>query len=159
MNDLITRVPREIWMPIALKEENVREIPGEKHEKRILEYHATTSGKFEDDETAWCSSFANWVFLQAGIRGTNSAAARSWLDWGISIPTPEYGCLVVIPRTNDPKKGHVGFYLKQRAGFYCLLGGNQKNMVCREWFAANALSFRWPSMGDVIGQKSFSGVG
>jgi len=47
------------------------------------------------DETAWCSSFVNWVLRQAGIRGTNSAAAASWTSWGQSCHA-RVGAITVI---------------------------------------------------------------
>lgn len=134
------------WMSIALAEEGVEEFPGDQENPRIIEYHKTTTGKFEKDEIPWCSSFVNWVFLSAGIRGTDSAAARSWAQWGRPLYVPLYGCLVVLSRTSDPRFGHVGFFLKAENGKFLILGGNQKNRVSRAWFPKHqAIAFRWPS--------------
>lgn len=60
------------WLVIARREEGVLEnTSNTEHNPRIIEYHSTT-GKFQNDETPWCSSFVNWVITQAGLKGTNS---------------------------------------------------------------------------------------
>jgi lysozyme family protein len=73
--------PLAPWMDIAVAELGVHEdsLPGH-HNTRILEYHQCTALKATTDETAWCSSFVNWVLSKAGRRGTNSALANSWLN-------------------------------------------------------------------------------
>jgi uncharacterized protein (TIGR02594 family) len=129
---------RKDWMPIAAAEEDIAEIalPGQ-HNLRIIEYHKTTSLKATDDETPWCSSFVNWVMIQAGYRGTNSAAAKSWLQWGKALTSPQRGAITVIKKkgaTSDASTGstsgfHVGFYVASSATHISLLGGNQGNAV------------------------------
>ena len=52
------------WLEIALKEVGVSEIKGGEN-KRILEYHASTTLKAKEDEIPWCSSFVNWCMVQA----------------------------------------------------------------------------------------------
>jgi hypothetical protein len=66
------------WMEIATAELGVHEnsLSG-RHNARIIEYHQATTLRATTDETAWCSSFVNWVFRQSGRTGTNNAAARS----------------------------------------------------------------------------------
>ena len=61
---------------MAKSQMGAHELPGKQQEKKILGYHQATSLKAIDDETPWCSSFANWVTKQCGVQGTNSAAAR-----------------------------------------------------------------------------------
>lgn len=114
------------WMPIAEDEVGVKEVPGLRHNPRILEYHKTTTLKATTDEVPWCSSFVNWVMLQAGYTGTKSAAARSWANWGIGLVDPVPGCIVVMTRGEG---GHVGFYVRHDADYLWLLGGNQNNEV------------------------------
>jgi hypothetical protein len=70
------------WMAIAMREQGQAEIKGPAANPRIIEYHAATTLRARSDETAWCSSFANWCMQQAGIPGTKSAAAISWMHWG-----------------------------------------------------------------------------
>ena len=60
----------EKWMAIAWAEIGQAEIKtAGKHNPRIIEYHASTFGKYKNDEEAWCSSFVNWVIRKAGIKG------------------------------------------------------------------------------------------
>lgn len=72
--------------------------------------------------------------------------ARSWLDWGVALENPIYGCVTVLTR-DDPTswKGHVGFYLRHDEEFVYLLGGNQLDEV-RElaYPVASVLGYRWP---------------
>jgi len=133
------------WLEIAEKEIGVSEILGDKHNPRILEYHQATSLKAKDDETPYCSSFLNWCMKQSGIKGTNSAASRSWLNWGIELKTPRYGCIVIIWRgTKNSTSGHVGIWLGETETSIKILGANQNNKVCIANFNKNRLlSYRW----------------
>lgn len=133
------------WMAIALQELGVSEIPGTDHNARIIEYHQATSLRATDDETPWCSSFVNWCMGRAGYPRTDSAAARSWLQWGKRIDTPVYGCVVIFSRPPSPSSGHVAFYLGQRSGRIEVLGGNQGNKVSVATYPANRLlGYRMP---------------
>lgn len=137
------------WLEIARNEmkAGVTEIAGRKDNKRILEYHATTTLQATDDEVSWCSSFVNFCLKQAGIRGTNSAAARSWLKWGVKLTVPQSGCIVVFWR-NKPSswEGHVGFYVGEDSdGDLLILGGNQSDRVKISSFSkSHLLSYRKP---------------
>ncbi len=133
------------WLDIALSQLDVAEIPGLSHNDAIIAYHATTTLKSISDETAWCSSFVNWCMSKAGIKGTNSATARSWLKWGTETK-PKVGAVAVLSRGANPSNGHVGFYLGEgRRGRIILLGGNQGNKVSKQEFPANqVLGYRWP---------------
>jgi uncharacterized protein (TIGR02594 family) len=117
------------WMPIAEKERGISETPGLGNTARVVEYlKATTnlgSAARAQDETPWCSAFVNWCLEQAGIKGTGSALARSWLDWGQAIDTPRRGCIVVFSR--EKVFGHVGFYLDETETEIKVLGGNQQD--------------------------------
>ena len=117
------------WLPIARAEVSVRELPGPEHNPRIIGYHATTTLRATTDETAWCSAFVNWCVTQAGHRGTNSAAARSWLTWGRSLAEPAVGSIAVFRRGGSPASGHVAFFLERRGSGIMVLGGNQSNGV------------------------------
>lgn len=133
------------WLEIAKKEIGVKEIAGKENNPRIIEYAQTTTLKAQDDETSWCSSFVNWCMKQAKIKGTGSAAARSWLTWGKSISTPQIGCVVVFWR-NDPKSssGHVAFYVGETSSSILVLGGNQNNQVCvASYPKTRFLDYRW----------------
>jgi len=132
------------WMPIARGEIGVAEIAGARHHRRILEYHAETSLRASDDETAWCSAFVSWCMKQAGKPGTRRANARSWLQWGTRLAEPRLGCVVIFRRGNNPAQGHVAFYLEQRGAGILVLGGNQSNSVRVSTYpAADVLGYRW----------------
>jgi uncharacterized protein (TIGR02594 family) len=128
---------------IASNEIGVKEIAGSKHNPRILEYHKTTGG-FSDDETAWCASFCNWVMRQIGADETRSAAARSFLNWGVKTTTPKKGDIVVFWRVSPKSwQGHVGFFDRMDAQNVWVLGGNQSNSVNISSYKRNTvLDFR-----------------
>ena len=89
------------WLPIALAEQGVKEYPGDGDNPRIVEYLQSTTLEAPmrtNDETAWCSAFVNWCVERAGYEGTDSAWAKSWLNWGKAIPKPRRGCVVILTR-------------------------------------------------------------
>lgn len=135
------------WLTIARGELGIREYPGAQHNPRIVAYHAATSLGASTDETAWCSSFVNWCMKQGGYTGTNSAAARSWLQWaqGTKLTTPRPGAITVFKRGNNPAQGHVAFFIGNRGNYVDVLGGNQSNQVkVSAYPAADLLGWRWP---------------
>ncbi len=126
------------WFDIAKAELGIAEISEKnKHNERIIAYHATTTLGAKTDEVPWCSSFVNWVLNQAGIKGTNNALAKSWATWGVKVNTPYKGIITVIKRKNknsDSSTGsstgyHVGFYNSSTPTTINLLGGNQSDKV------------------------------
>lgn len=134
------------WLDIASGELGVTEIPGSRSNPRVLEYHDATSLHASDDSVPWCSSFVNWCMKQAGIQGSGSAAARSWLTWGRKLDGPQNGCIAVLRRGNSPTNGHVAFYVGDAGASIKLLGGNQSDQVKISSFPKSMLlSYRWPS--------------
>lgn len=135
------------WMDAAFAEIGTSTYPPGSSNPRITEYHAHTNIAGYDDKASWCSSFVNWSLAQAGIAGTGSALARSWLDWGETLSEPLPGCIAVLSR-EDPTgwKGHVGFFLRMDAQSIFLLGGNQLDQVREHFYPkANLLGYRWPA--------------
>lgn len=118
---------------IAAGEIGVKEIPGEKNEKRIIDY-AKEAGfnNITDDETPWCSIFVNWCCMKAGLQRSNRTNARSWLTVGIPTDKPEPGDIIVFWRDKPSSwKGHVGIFLgfSKNKDLVFTLGGNQRNTV------------------------------
>jgi len=146
--DIRDSAAEPVWMRVAIAECGVRRFPVGETNPRIVEYNNQTNLVGYDDKISWCSSFINWCLAGAGIRGTRSALARSWLDWGVTLESPIYGCVTVLTR-DDPAswKVHVGFYLRHDEGFIYLLGGNQLDEV-RElaYPLASVLGYRWPEL-------------
>ncbi len=93
---------------VALNElaRDVKEIPGSRNNPRIVMYHNTTKAwSGTDDSVAWCSSFVNYCVEQAGLIGTDSQSAQSWIDWGRDVmDSPKEGDIVVWQR-GAGKKG------------------------------------------------------
>lgn len=134
------------WMEIAEKEIGVKEIPGEENNPRIIEYHDATSLHADLESVSWCSSWMNWVMKKAGIKGTLSAAARSWLNWGEKVDTPQYGDVCIFSRGNNPVQGHVALYVgPDGPDRIKVLGGNQNDSVCIASYPLDRLlGFRRP---------------
>ena len=129
------------WLLIARQEVGVHEnsAPGQDN-PRILEYlESTTYDGGLTDEVPWCSGFVNWCVTKAGLKGTNSAAASSWLTWGQKLDQPRLGCITVFNH-------HVGFYAGAAGDRFLLLGGNQSNAVNTEHKdPSDVLGYRWPA--------------
>lgn len=120
---------------IAEKEIGVKEIAGNKHNPRILEYHQATQLKATADEVSWCAAFVNWCLKQSGELGTLRADARSFLGWGIETKTPRKGDIVVFWRGKKSGwQGHVAFFIEENSDAVKVLGGNQNNKVCYMWY-------------------------
>ena len=129
MSEAKQRTTLERVLAIATAEIGTKEKPGTASNPRILEYHQATSLKAAQDEVAWCSAFVNWVLKEAGIPGTNSSMARSFLKWGSPLKSPVPGCVVVLKRGKAPF-GHVALFVRWvKAGFIEVLGGNQSDQV------------------------------
>jgi len=141
-----TTIPEASWMAVAYAELGVREVAGKAHNRTILQYGTATKGGITDDETPWCSAFANWVFKQFGIQGTQTRAALDWLTWGHFLPFPLSGCIGVIDwRRLGKTGGHVGFVVGQTATGLVMLGGNQNNSVSYAVYPfGHFVGFRWP---------------
>jgi uncharacterized protein (TIGR02594 family) len=97
---------------------------------RIIEYFRSTSLHTGDENASWCSAFVNWCVSQAGITGTRSAMARSWLHWHsgerLSSRHISIGAIAVFPRPPSATNGHVAMVWNIRPdGSYDVLGGNQ----------------------------------
>jgi len=143
------------WLEIAEKEIGVTEKAGPANNQRIVQYHSTTTLKATQDSVPWCSSFVSWCITQAGLKGTNSAAAISWLNWG--VPTePKEGAVTIIRQkqkgtdkaTGSSSGNHVAFFKKIEGGRIFLLGGNQSDQVKVSSFGLGSyevIGYRWPT--------------
>jgi uncharacterized protein (TIGR02594 family) len=157
MADLNREQPDDpLWLQGAFKElrAGVKEVLGVKDNPRIEEYLKTTTiGRpgNEHDETAWCSAFVSFCIENAGLEGTKSALARSWLEFGKKIDKPVRGCIAVFERPEaGPGQGHVGFYLGGSAPHITILAGNSgahSNAVTIAVHNKPLLGFRLPEGG------------
>jgi uncharacterized protein (TIGR02594 family) len=134
------------WLHVALDELGTQEVRGGEN-PRILDYHTATTLRALEDEVPWCSSFANWCIFEAGLKGTKSAAARSWLKWGKPCEA-RLGAVTVLQRGTSTWQGHVGFLLQATKTGLWLLGGNQGDSVNIAIYApSKLLGYRWPAEG------------
>ncbi|WP_162232398.1 SH3 domain-containing C40 family peptidase [Methylogaea oryzae] len=135
------------WFDIAVQEAGTAEISGSGANPRIVEYlRSTTLGAdmAASDETPWCSAFVNFCVEKSGFAGTDSAMARSWLNWGRRTDAPVTGCIVVFERSTSPS-GHVAFYVADSGNEIKVLGGNQGNKVCfADYPKSRILGYRVP---------------
>ncbi len=77
----------------------------------------------------WCAAFVNKILQITGIEGSDSLMARSFLNVGTRVKTPQKGDIVVLTRGHNPASGHVGFYMGEEDGYVLVLGGNQQKSV------------------------------
>ena len=116
--------------------------------KAALQDYLTTGGVNIDPATrAWCADFVNATLSQGGLEGTGSGMARSFMDWGQAVDTPQRGDIAVFSR-GDPNgpSGHVGFFDSFNPdGSINVLGGNQDDSVNISPYSADRLlGFRRP---------------
>lgn len=134
------------WVEIARGLIGVHEIKGgAAHSPEILQmWRDIKRGGIKDDETPWCAAFAGAMLERAGIQSSRFESAKSYLDWGIVLGAPMYGCIVVFTREGG---GHVGFVVgKDADGRLLVLGGNQGDAVSIKAFPVDRVSgYRWPA--------------
>ena len=88
----------------------------------------------------WCAAWANAVLADAGISGTDSLMARSFLAWGHPVSgMPKIGDVVVMRRGRNKYAGHVGFFygfVDDATGIkkIAVLGGNQGKSVSISYY-------------------------
>lgn len=134
------------WLRLARAEIGTKEIVGSGHNPKVLGYFADAGfPEVRDDETAWCAGFANAMLERAGVTGSKSLAARSFLKWGKAVTKPYPGCIAVFSRGNSSWEGHVGFFIAEGSGGIAVLGGNQSNQVSiASQDASRLLGYREP---------------
>lgn len=144
---------------LAKRHIGTREIPGPKDNPKIVGWFEHVGHAWVvDDETAWCAAFVGAMLEEAGLQSTRKLNARSYMDWGASVPLGaiQEGDIVVLWReSRDSWKGHVGFFAgwdeNDRAGNgsgVFVLGGNQSNSVnIQEYPRARILGVRRAIVG------------
>ena len=134
------------WIKEAERYIGVKEIPGLKHEPKIIEWwKAIKRGGIKTDEVPWCAAFVGACLENVGLASTRFESAKSYLNWGAPLAVPVYGCVVVFERDGG---GHVGFLVgKDQQGRLMILGGNQGNQVSVAPFDHTRVAgYRWPKI-------------
>ena len=118
---------------IAKKHIGLKELPGVHAEPLIAAMFAKSGHpEVKSDEIAWCSAFVGACLQDAGIKGTQSLSARSYLKFGtpVSLKDAKPGDIVIFWRGSPTGwQGHVAFYDSQTDKMVRVLGGNQSNAV------------------------------
>lgn len=142
--------PLPKWMEAAITEIGVAEVPGPKSNPRIMEYRRMAGADGlagEDSVVPWCAIFINAMLDAAGVKGSGSAMARSFVKHPdfIRLDAPVVGCITVISSSRGPTSGHVFFYTANDGLFVQGLGGNQDDQVSIDKFQkAKLVGYIWP---------------
>ena len=121
----------------------LEEYPAARHNPAIIKMFADSGNAWvQDDETSWCAAFVGSVLAQCGLTGTRKLNARSYMDYGTSVPleNAQKGDIVVFWRESKTSwKGHVAFYSHHDDNYIYVLGGNQGNKVSVARYARDRL--------------------
>ena len=129
----------------------------EDKQKDVLSSFLSAGGvEIDPSQTAWCAAFVNATLTKTGLDGTGALNARSFLDWGTEITSPQLGDVVVLSRGDNPAQGHVGFFKGFDAdGNILILGGNQGDSVNVQSFNKDRLlGYRRPEGATGIGTEA-----
>ena len=130
----------------------------EDKQKDVLSSFLSAGGvEIDPSQTAWCAAFVNATLTKTGLDGTGALNARSFLDWGTEITSPQLGDVVVLSRGDpDGWKGHVGFFKGFDAdGNILILGGNQGDSVTVQSYNKDRLlGYRRPEGATGIGTEA-----
>ncbi len=129
----------------------------ENKQKDVLATFLSAGGvEIDPSQTAWCAAFVNAVLTKTGLDGTGALNARSFLDWGTEITSPQLGDVVVLSRGDNPAQGHVGFFKGFDAdGNILILGGNQGDSVSVQSFNKDRLlGYRRPDGATGVGTEA-----
>ncbi|MBV9347901.1 MAG: TIGR02594 family protein [Pseudolabrys sp.] len=72
-----------------------------------LRWRGRTAKQLGLPSQLWCADFMNFVMRKAGGKGTDSRAARSFLQYGKKLDGPRVGAIAIFTR-KGPNNGHVG---------------------------------------------------
>ncbi len=95
-----------------------------------LRYRGANAKQLGLPTQLWCADFMNFVIKKAGgNKGTQSRAARSFLEFGKKLNGPRVGAIAILKR-GGPLNGHVGIVRgTDGQGNPILISGNSGNMV------------------------------
>lgn len=134
---------------VAQRFVGLQEVVGAVHNPAVVAMLQLVDPGVKDDETAWCSAFANYCCWILGVKRSRSLSARSWLKVGFPVGLKQAAPgfhVVVLKRGggNQPgpevlaAPGHVGFFhSRDPQGRVGVLAGNQGNAVSVAYFEAD----------------------
>lgn len=142
---LRSALTRDRMVKLVCSQIGTKEWPGADHNPEVLKYFAASGHAWvEDDETAWCAAFMNWVAAQMGLPTSSTLLARDWQNQGTEVPEVDHAIpfqdIVVFWRVQpDSWQGHVGIYVNHIGKDIEVLGGNQANEVSIQTYSADRL--------------------
>lgn len=165
----LTPVTLPRWTLRALIELRVSEVPGRGSNDRILDYLKVTTEAGaprvpSDDATPWCAAFMNWCLIKEGLPSSKSHAAKSFSNYGVSLPSPVPGAILVFNRAgaNAPAwQGHTAQFLckdRNDPRFWRVLGANQNDRVSIARWDSRLLipnGIRYPTGQTVIANEPY----
>jgi uncharacterized protein (TIGR02594 family) len=140
------------WIVHAEAHIGLKEVPGKGNNPTIVKWLIKMKAWWRDDLTPWCGTFVDNCIRESGLPVAKAGyRAKAWLDWGMPLKAPVYGCVVIFDRAGG---GHVGFVVgRDFNGFLMVLGGNQSDAVNIAPFKMERVAgYRWPrgvSMGNI----------
>lgn len=136
------------WLQAALADLGTKEKPGPGSNPDVVSYYAESGNPgIKDDAVAWCAAFTGAMLSRAGLKGTGSLAARSYLNYGAKLSTNNVprGAILIFRRGTSSWQGHVCFCLKDEGSRVQVIGGNQSDAVTVATYSKAALlGARWP---------------
>ena len=133
------------WLVEARRWIGLTEIAGPRSSARILAWGQAIADWYRNDDTPWCGAFVHGQIAAALPEEplpANALQARAWATFGVALPRPAPGAVLVFSRSGG---GHVGFCLGEDSARFRVLGGNQSNAVGETWIArSRLLAIRWP---------------
>ncbi|MGJ0509075.1 MAG: TIGR02594 family protein [Methylocystis sp.] len=141
------------WIVEAERHIGLREVPGVANNPTIVLWLTRLKAWWRDDLTAWCGTYVAECMRAAKLAlPTRWYRAKDWLNWGVELAAPTYGCVVVFNRKGG---GHVGFVVgRDTLGRLLVLGGNQSDAVNIAPFdMARVAGYRWPSEIKLLRQE------
>lgn len=148
--DVAEEVSRPLWLEAGLKYAGVKETPGSKDNKTIIDWAKEEGGKvakeYTHDSIPWCALFANMMMTKAGLKGTETLWALDWAGkWpSVKLAGPAVGAMAPMLRDGG---GHIICVVgKDQHGNIMGLGGNQSDKVSIIPFPMSRLNkgFWWP---------------
>ena len=111
-NDRFANTERSESQPLARSRSDAAEaaaqVPGAAGVLlEALRWRGRTAKQLGLPTTLWCADFMNYVFRQAGGKGTQSRSSRSFLQYGKKLDGPRVGAIAIFYR-GGPNTGHVG---------------------------------------------------
>lgn len=130
------------WLTEAKKDLGLHEGAGSLDNATVVKMYADAGHpEIKHDSVAWCAAAVGAWLHRAGLKGTGSLLALSYLKWGIPLSKPVLGAIAVKKRVGG---GHVTLVVGQSGHYIYCLGGNQGDAVSIAAYDASVFSFRWP---------------